>query len=67
MEKVRPTSGLQLTTGIGHFLKAMEPGLVPIAYATALRFWSYPILLILAIATWRAHHRSAANQEQAST
>jgi hypothetical protein len=60
-------SGLQLTTGIGHFLKAMEPGLVPIAYATSLRFWSYPILLILAIATWRAHHRSAAAQERATS
>ena len=59
-------SGLQLTTGIGHVLKAMEPGLVPIAYATALRFWSYPILMILAIATWRAHHRSLATQERAA-
>src|SRR5215213_6867007 len=37
-------SGLQLTTSIGHALKAMQPDLFPIAYALALRFWSYPIL-----------------------
>ena len=47
-------SGLQLTTTIGHLLKAIELDLVPIAYAVALRFWAYPILIILAVATWRS-------------
>ena len=41
-------SGLQLTTSIAHFLKALDPDMVPIAYAAAGRLWSYPILLVLA-------------------
>jgi len=51
-------SGLQLTTSVGHLLKAIEPDLIPIAYAAAGRVWSYPILLILAYGTWRAHQRN---------
>jgi len=27
--------------------KAMDANLLPLAYAAALRFWSYPILIIL--------------------
>lgn len=50
-------SGLQLTTSIGHLLKVIEPDLLPLAYAAALRFWSYPILIILALGTWRGHRR----------
>lgn len=50
-------SGLQLTTSFGHVLKAIDPHLLPIAYAAALRFWSYPILIILALGVWRHHHR----------
>ena len=50
-------SGLQLTTSIAHFLKAAEPDLVPIAYAAAGRLWSYPILIILAVGTWRSSQR----------
>jgi hypothetical protein len=46
-------SGLQLTTSVGHVLKAIDSHLVPFAYAAALRVWSYPILIILAIAVWR--------------
>lgn len=51
-------SGLQLTTSFGHLLRAFEDQLVPIAYAVALRAWSYPIQIILAIAVWRSHQRS---------
>ena len=43
-----------MTTTIGHLLKAIELDLVPIAYAVALRFWAYLILIILAVATWRS-------------
>ena len=50
-------SGLQLTTSIAHLLKAMDPNLVPIAYAAAGRLWSYPILIILAVGTWRSSRR----------
>ena len=55
-------SGLQLTTSIAHVLKAIEPNLVPIAYAAAGRSWSYPILLILAIGTWRGRRRAVRDQ-----
>jgi hypothetical protein len=50
-------AGLQLTTLLGHALKAFDSDLVPIAYAAALRFWSYPILIILIVGTWRSTHR----------
>jgi hypothetical protein len=50
-------AGLQLTTSLGHLLKTIDIALLPKAYAVALIFWSYPILLILAIGTWRAHRR----------
>lgn len=56
-------AGLQLTTVFGHILKAIQLGLLPYAYAGALRFWSYPILLILAIGTWRTHHRSIVERQ----
>jgi hypothetical protein len=42
---------------MSHMLKAVDAGLVPQAYAAAEKFWSYPILLILAIGTWRGHRR----------
>jgi hypothetical protein len=51
-------SGLQLTTSFGHVLKALDSQLVPLAYAAALRFWAYPILIILAIGTWRSQRRA---------
>jgi hypothetical protein len=50
-------AGLQLTTSFGHFLKLFEADMVPIAYAVALRFWSYPIQIILAVAVWRSCRR----------
>ena len=50
-------AGLQLTTSMSHMLKAIEVGLVPQAYAAAEKFWSYPILLILFIGTWRTQRR----------
>jgi hypothetical protein len=50
-------SGLQLTTSVAHFLKAIDPHLIPQAYGLAVRFWSYPILIILAVGSWRAHRR----------
>ena len=50
-------SGLQLTTSFGHLIKAFETQLLPFAYAAALRFWSYPILIILAVAVYRSQRR----------
>lgn len=50
-------AGLQLTSSLSHLMKAVELDLLPKAYAAAAVFWSYPILIILAIATWRGHRR----------
>lgn len=50
-------SGLQLTTSFAHVLKAIDSSLLPLAYAAALRFWGYPILIILAIGAWRSRQR----------
>jgi len=55
-------SGLQLTTSMGHALKGIESNLLPLAYAAALRFWSYPILIILVVGVWR-HQRRLRRQE----
>ena len=55
-------AGLQLTTSMAHLLKAVELDLMPQAYSAAARFWSYPILLILAIGTWRSHRRAIREQ-----
>jgi len=51
-------SGLQLTTSLGHVLKVIDPHLLPLAYAAALRFWSYPILVILGVGVWRSQQRA---------
>ena len=50
-------AGLQLTTSIGHILKGVDQDLLPRAYGAALQFWSYPILVILAVGTYRRHRR----------
>jgi hypothetical protein len=50
-------AGLQLTISMSHLLKAVQPDLVPLAYAAAERFWSYPTLLILFVGAWRQHRR----------
>ena len=55
-------AGFQLTTLVGHLLKAIDWSLLPRAYGAALTFWSYPILLILAIGTWRSHRRRMASE-----
>ena len=51
-------AGLQLTTLLGHLLKVVDFSLFPYAYGAALRFWSYPILLIIAVGTWRGQRRA---------
>jgi hypothetical protein len=50
--------GLQLTTSLGHLVKAFDENLMPLAYAAALRFWTYPILVILTVGVWRGHRRA---------
>jgi hypothetical protein len=55
-------SGLQLTTVLAHALRLLQPDLVDLAYAAAMRFWSYPILLILAFAAVRSRRYRATPQ-----
>lgn len=50
-------AGLQLTTSMSHLMKAVDWQLLPKAYGAAVALWSYPILIILAIGTWRSHQR----------
>ena len=50
-------AGLQLTNSMAHLMKAIESDLFPTAYAAAAVFWSYPILLIIIIGTWRSDRR----------
>ena len=60
-------SGLQLTTSVAHMLKLLDPSLLPIAYSAAARMWSYPILIILAIGTWRGQRRERSEGQATST
>lgn len=54
-------SGLQMTSTVPHVLKLIDPGLMPFAYAAAETIWSYPILIIIAVGTWRVErYRSLA-------
>ena len=53
-------SGFQLTTLIGHLLRAIDLSLLPRAYGAAMVFWSYPILIVVAVGAWRAHRRRLA-------
>ena len=59
-------AGLQLTTTFGHALRAVEDQMVPIAYAVSLRFWSYPIQIILIVAVWRSVRRELLQTTPAS-
>lgn len=51
-------TGLQLTTILAHILKAIDFKLLPAAYGAAERFWSYPILIVIAVGAWRQNRRS---------
>ena len=58
-------TGLQLTTTLSHMLKAVDFKLLPAAYGAAERFWSYPILVIIAVGAWRQHRRHLADSNPA--
>lgn len=60
-------AGLQLTIGMSHLFKAIQPDLMPLAYAAAERFWSYPTLVILFIGAWRQHRRTLSERRQVAT
>lgn len=52
-------AGLQGATVVVHMTRFVAPGIVPPAYMDAVSLWSYPILALIAIGTWRHHHRIA--------
>lgn len=52
-------AGLQLTMSMAHVFKAVDFSLLPRAYAAAAVFWSYPILLIILVGTWRTSRKGA--------
>lgn len=53
-------SGFHLVTVTAHFFRAMKVDLLPAAYAVAVQFWSYPVLLCIGIAVWRSERRRVA-------
>lgn len=54
-------TALQFIGIAGHAIKAAEPDTIPKAYAFAMAFWSYPMLLLIAVGTWRHQKRLARN------
>ena len=55
-------AGLQLTSSTAHLMKAIDEQLLPMAYGAAIALWSYPILIILAIGTWRGQRQMRSEQ-----
>lgn len=53
-------AGFHLVTVAAHAIKAMKIDLIPTAYALAVQFWSYPVLLCIGVAVWRAQRRRIA-------
>ena len=60
-------AGLQLTNSVSHIMKLADVDLMPRAYGAAAALWSYPILLILAIGTWRCDRRGTQDQSYSLT
>jgi hypothetical protein len=60
-------AGLQLTAMFGHVLKLIDMELFARAYGAALIFWAYPMVLILAIGTWRNDRRRQSESEPTPT
>jgi hypothetical protein len=50
-------TALQGVALAGHGAKAVNPHVIPWAYAVLLAFWGYPMVALLGIATWRHQHR----------
>lgn len=54
-------TGLHAVAMAGHAVKLMEPEVIRWAYAFALAFWSYPMLLVLVLGTRRHQARLKQN------
>ena len=59
-------AGLQLTNSFSHVMKLVDFELLPRAYGAAAALWSYPILAVLAIGTWRSHQRGVEQRRLSS-
>jgi hypothetical protein len=49
--------GRQLATVATHLIKLLHPDLIRVIYAFAIAMWSYPMVLVLALGTWRHQRR----------
>lgn len=52
-------TALHIVGTAGHAVKLVDPQVLPYAYAFALRFWGYPMVLVLLIGTWNHQRRLA--------
>lgn len=52
-------TALQLVGTAGHAVKLVDPQVLPFAYAIALRFWGWPMMLMLVLGTWSHQKRLA--------
>ena len=50
-------TALQGIAVAGHGARAVNPHVIPWAYAVLLVFWAYPMMALLALATWRHRQR----------
>lgn len=59
-------AGFHLVTVTAHAIRALKFDLIPAAYAVAVQFWSYPVLLCIGIAVWRYRRRLLLGLEPAN-
>lgn len=52
-------AALQAVGTAGHAVKLADPEILPYAYAFALRFWGYPMILLIVFGTWNHQRRLA--------
>jgi hypothetical protein len=52
-------AAMQAVGTAGHLVKLVDPEIIRWAYAFALAIWSYPMLCLLALGTWRHQQRLA--------
>lgn len=50
-------AALQFLGTAGHVVKLVDPEMIRKAYAVAAIFWSYPMLLLIVLGTWRHQQR----------
>lgn len=50
-------TGLQAVQVAGHAARLVDPEMIPWAYAIAQGFWSYPMMALLILGTWRHRQR----------